>query len=98
KCHTPSLVRLVACARDPGVFPPSTRIRSGSSTSPRFPESDNNTLKWECVEGKGFEITHYIPINQVNEEKVSPTSACGPWERIAQDIAKSRLYVHEVLL
>jgi hypothetical protein len=108
-CHTPSLVRWVACPRDSDAFPPSTRIRSditpsvGSVDAVDAPDSTiknvntNFTNIWKCVAGKSFEVTRYILENH-GDADVHHAAARDPWKRIADDIAHSRLYLHEVLL
>ncbi len=108
-CHTPARVRWVACPRDSDAFPPSARIRSDSTASlgsvDAVDASDsivkNVTMDlrniWKRVEGESFEVTRYILANQEDVD-VHHSADRDPWKRIADDIAHSRLYLHEVLL
>jgi hypothetical protein len=103
-CHTPGTVRLVACAREPGTFPPPARIRSAFSTppGPSVTVNDSNTsveIAWKCVEKRGVEVARYInQQNQQQGEVQRPEVARDPWSRIVHDIDRSRLYLHEVVL
>jgi hypothetical protein len=106
-CHTPNLVQWVSCARDPGAFPPSTRIRtevgtSSSSSSRSSRRRRGRKSEWECVEGQGFEVTQYVLKVSAQRTQGSPTPSTpaprDPWERIVHDIHQSRVYFHEVIL
>jgi len=108
-CHTLNVVQWVSCARNVDAFPSRPRIRTevgSSSSSSRSSCSrrgrKKSTWEWECVEGQGFEVTHYVL--KVNNQGTlgSPTTLTttpkDPWGWIVHDIHQSRVYFHEVIL
>jgi hypothetical protein len=105
KCNTPGVVKWVASTRDPGVFPPPARIRSASTSSSSSGSSSRGRRgrksRWCAIEGKGFEVTRYIVMESHGTQESTITRSPvprDPWNRISEDIRRSRLYLHEIIL
>jgi hypothetical protein len=103
ECHTPDTVRLLVCGRDPGSFPPAARIRSAiptppcSSTSVNAPTGSAKT-DWTCIEKRGTEVARYVQQHQQQPEAPARPPARSPWNQLTDDIFRSKLPLHEVVL
>ncbi|MFO0671416.1 MAG: hypothetical protein U0235_17590 [Polyangiaceae bacterium] len=95
-CHTPSLVKCVVGSGQGDSFRRPVRIRRSISSSGPPPSAMN---EWKRVEGEGFEVARYVPEDQEGlpaEEERSLQR--DPYASTAEDIARSGLYIHEVIL
>jgi hypothetical protein len=90
KCHTPSWVRLVVGAEKSGTLRRRPRIRTNLSSG------SSGSTTWVATDATDSTGTRYERVGQAHRE--TRTRSRTPWTAIVRDIARSSLYLSEVVL